>query len=66
MDKQVSAEMEKLRGEFDSPVETIEIMNDKELVKGIKRSIDDVRSGRIRLMNRTAKSGKTEPAVLPL
>lgn len=47
IDKQVSVDMEKLREEFDSLVETIEIMNDKELVKGITRSIDDVRSGRV-------------------
>ncbi len=47
IDKQVFVDMEKLRAEFDSLMETIEIMNDKELVKGIKRSIDDVRSGRV-------------------
>ncbi len=47
IDKQVFVDMEKLREEFDSLMETIEIMNDKELVKGIKRSIDDVRSGRV-------------------
>lgn len=47
IDKQVFMDMEKLREEFDSLMETIEIMNDKELVKGIKRSIDDVRSGRV-------------------
>lgn len=46
IDKQVFVDMEKLREEFDSLMETIEIMNDKELVKRIKRSIDDVRSGR--------------------
>lgn len=47
IDKQVFVDMEKLREEFDSLMETIEIRNDKELVKGIKRSIDDVRSGRV-------------------
>lgn len=47
IDTQVFVDMEKLREEFDSLMETIEIMNDKELVKGIKRSLDDVRSGRV-------------------
>jgi hypothetical protein len=28
-------------------IETIEIMNDRSLMKGIKRSIDDVRAGRV-------------------
>ena len=38
--------MVKLRDEFDSIIETIEIMNDKELMEGIKRSEEDVKAGR--------------------
>jgi PHD/YefM family antitoxin component YafN of YafNO toxin-antitoxin module len=39
--------MVRLRDEFDSIIETIEIMNDKELMEGIKRSKDDVEAGKI-------------------
>lgn len=40
--------MVRLSEEFDSLVETIEIMNDKELVKGIERSRQDMNAGRIK------------------
>lgn len=38
----------KLNEEFDSIIETIEIMNDKELMKGIERSERDLKAGRVR------------------
>lgn len=38
----------KLSKEFDSIVETIEIMNDRELMKGIERSRTDFKKGRFR------------------
>ena len=37
----------KLRDEFDSLVETLEILNDKELIEGIKRSREDAVAGRV-------------------
>lgn len=37
----------KLRDEFDSLVETLEILNDKELMEGIKRSREDAGAGRV-------------------
>lgn len=40
--------MVKLNEEFDSIMETIEIMNDKELMKGVQRSRNDMKSGRVR------------------
>lgn len=40
-------EMLRLREEFDSLVETIEILNDKELMEGIKRSKEDIKAGRV-------------------
>jgi hypothetical protein len=44
--------MVKLRNTFESIIETIEIMNDKELMAGIKRSNADFEAGRIhKLMN---------------
>lgn len=39
-------EMLRLREEFDSLVETIEILNDKELMEGITRSKEDINAGR--------------------
>ena len=44
---EVFDEMVRLRGEFDSLIETIEILNDRELMEGIKRSKEDVKSGRV-------------------
>lgn len=46
INKQAFMDMEKLREEFDSLMETIEIMNDRELIEGIKRSVNDIKSGR--------------------
>lgn len=40
-------EMLRLREEFDSLVETIEILNDKGLMEGIKRSKEDIKAGRV-------------------
>lgn len=40
--------MVRLNEEFDSLVETIEIMNDKELMKGIERSERDLKAGRVK------------------
>lgn len=45
---EVFDEMLRLREEFNSLVETIEILNDKELMEGIKRSKEDAKAGRIR------------------
>ena len=45
--KEAFLEMEKIREELDSVVETIGIMNNKELMEGIKRSKEDVKSGRV-------------------
>ena len=36
-----------LRDEFDSLVETMEILNDKELMEGIKRSRKDAMAGKV-------------------
>lgn len=47
IDKRTFMDMEKLRLEFDSIMETIEIMNDPALMEGVKRSISDVKSGRV-------------------
>lgn len=40
--------MVKLNEEFDSIMETIEIMNDRELMEGVQRSRNDMKSGRVR------------------
>ena len=45
--KEAFQEMRKLKEEFDSLVETIEIMNDRELREGLKKSKRDVKEGRI-------------------
>lgn len=45
--KEAFIEMEKIREEFDSVMETIEILNNKELMEGIKRSKEDVKAGRV-------------------
>ena len=45
--KEAFQEMRKLKEEFDSLVETIEIMNDRELREGLKKSKTDVKEGRI-------------------
>lgn len=47
IDRRIFMDMEKLRLEFDSLMETIEIMNDPALMAGVKRSISDVKSGRV-------------------
>lgn len=38
----------RIKDEFDSMIETIEIMNDRELMRGIERSREDVKAGRVR------------------
>lgn len=40
--------MVRLNEEFDSIIETIEVMNDKELMKGIERSRADLKAGRVK------------------
>ena len=37
----------KLKEELEDVIETIEIMNDKELMEGLKRSMKDVEEGRV-------------------
>ncbi len=37
-----------MKKKIDSLIETIEIMNDKELMEGIKRSINDANAGRVK------------------
>ncbi len=39
--------LKKLKDELEALIETIEIMNDETLMKGIKRSRTDVKAGRI-------------------
>ena len=39
--------LKKLKDELEALIETIEIMNDKTLMNGIKRSRNDVKAGRI-------------------
>ena len=39
--------LKKLKDELEALIETIEIMNDKTLMRGIKRSRNDVKAGRI-------------------
>ena len=39
--------LKKLKDELEALIETIEIMNDETLMKGIKRSRNDVKVGRI-------------------
>ncbi|GFO97425.1 hypothetical protein ig2599ANME_1627 [groundwater metagenome] len=39
--------LKKLKDELEALIETIEIMNDETLMKGIKRSRNDVKAGRI-------------------
>ncbi|HEY9207184.1 MAG TPA: hypothetical protein VIO58_14830 [Candidatus Methanoperedens sp.] len=39
--------LKKLKDELEALIETIEIMNDETLMKGIKRSRSDVKAGRI-------------------
>lgn len=40
--------MVRLNEQFDSIIETIEIMNDKELMRGIERSKNDMKAGKVR------------------
>ncbi len=39
--------LKKLKDDLEAIIETIEIMNDEELMEGIKRSRDDVKAGRV-------------------
>ena len=39
-------EMIRIRDELDGIIETIEIMNDEELMEGIRRSKEDIEAGR--------------------
>ena len=39
--------LKKLKDELEALIETIEILNDEKLMKGIKRSRKDVKAGRI-------------------
>lgn len=45
--------MVRLNEQFDSIIETIEIMNDNELMKGIERSRSDLKAGRCREIKNT-------------
>lgn len=47
MSGKVFGELIKLRDELESIIETIEIMNDKELMEGLERSKKDVETGRV-------------------
>lgn len=47
MTEKVFSELIKLRDELESIIETIEIMNDKELLDGLERSKKDVETGRV-------------------
>ena len=42
--------LRKLKDDLESLLETIEIMNDETLMKGIERSRDDVKAGRVHQM----------------
>jgi len=42
----VYRDMVKLREEMDAIIETLEIMNDEELMEGIRRSEEDLKAGR--------------------
>ena len=46
VNKNVFSDMLKLREEIESIIETLEIMNDRELMKGIGRSKRDVKEGK--------------------
>jgi len=48
MTKSIFEDILRIREELDSVVETIEIMNNKELREGIKRSRKNVKGGKIR------------------
>ena len=39
--------MLKIREELDGIIDAIEIMNDKELMEGLRRSMEDVKAGRV-------------------
>ncbi len=42
--------LRKLKDDLESLLETIEIMNDETLMKGVERSRDDVKAGRVHRM----------------
>ena len=48
MTKSISEDILRIREELDSVVETIEIMNNKELREGIERSRKNVKEGKVR------------------
>ena len=48
MTKSIFEDILRIREELDSVVETIEIMNNKELRKGIERSRKNVKEGKVR------------------
>lgn len=45
--------LKKLKDELEAIIESIEIMNDKTLMEGIKRSRDDVKAGRVHELKNT-------------
>ena len=44
---EIFGDMLKIREELDGLLETIEIMNDKQLMKAIKKSQEDLKAGRV-------------------
>jgi len=48
MTKSIFEDIQRIREELDSVVETIEIMNNKELREGIERSRKNVKEGKVR------------------
>ena len=47
MSEEVFGELIKLRDELESIIETIELLNDKELLEGLERSKSDVEKGNV-------------------
>lgn len=51
--------MPKMREELDGIIETIEIRNDKELMEGLRRSMEDVKAGRVYELKDIGDDAKT-------
>ena len=51
--------MLKIREELDRIIETIEIMNDKELMEGLRGSMEDVKAGRVYELKDIGDDAKT-------
>ena len=49
----------KIREELDRIIETIEIMNDKELMEGLRGSMEDVKAGRVYELKDIGDDAKT-------